>query len=435
MAERLRLLCSLGMVLTAMEPLKRVLVLAPTPFFADRGCHMHIAEQTYALQRRGLEPLIVTYHLGRDLPGLNIRRTVRVPWYRKLGPGPSWHKFYVDPLLLTTAFRAARQFRPHIIHAHLHEGCVLGSVLRQQLGIPLLFDVQGSLTGELLAHRFPLAQPKLLRAAWYALERWIDHLPDALVAQSTEMRQELLERFRVPSERLFMAYDGVNTNVFRPGERDSYLVSRLGIPENRKVIVYLGGLDIYKGVDALLDAFPAILRKVPEAFLLLMGYPHEERYRKRAEELGVAHAVRVTGKIAYEDAPRYLTLGDIAVAPKRSQTEANGKIYTYMACGLPTVAFDTIVNRDILGDLGVYVRPMEDTKGLGEAIVELLRDDERRKALAERVRERAVQEYSWDTVAGRLLDAYEAARTLHGQRHHHMSVHDAHGTVGPNSRF
>lgn len=417
-----------------MNNLERILVLAPTPFFADRGCHMHIAEQAYALQRRGLDVQIVTYRLGRDLPGLNIRRTVRVPWYRKLGPGPSWHKFYVDPLLLGTAFRVARAFQPHIIHAHLHEGCVLGSVLRQQLGVPLLFDVQGSLTGELLAHRFPLAQPTFLRTAWYALERWIDHLPDALVAQSTEMREELLERFHVSTERLFMAYDGVNTNVFRPGERDPYLVSRLGIPENRKVIVYLGGLDIYKGVDALLDAFPGILQKVPQAFLLLMGYPHEEHYRQRARELGVAHAVRITGKIAYEDAPRYLTLGDIAVAPKRSQTEANGKIYNYMACGLPTVAFDTVVNRDILGDLGVYVRPMEDTQGLGEAIAELLHDDERRKALAERVRERAVREYSWDTVAGRLVEAYEAARTLCSTKHK-TSVHDAHGTVGPTSRF
>jgi len=395
-----------------MNPVRRVLILAPTPFFADRGCHMHIAEQAYALQRRGFEVQIVTYHLGRSLPGLNIQRTVRVPWYRKLGPGPSWHKFYVDPLLLGTAFGVARQFRPQIIHAHLHEGCVLGSALRRRLGIPLLFDVQGSLTGELLAHRFPLAQPAVFRRAWYALERWIDHLPDVLAAQSTEMRQELIERFRVPAERLFMAYDGVNTNVFRPGDRDPYLVSHLGIPEGRKVIVYLGGLDLYKGVETLLEAFPAVLRTVPEAFLLLMGYPNEEHYRQRAVALGVAHAVRVTGKIAYEDAPRYLTLGDIAVAPKRSQTEANGKIYTYMACGLPTVAFDTVMNRDILGNLGVYVRSMGDTTGMAEALIELLRDDERRRVLAERVRERTVREYSWDAVAGRLVEAYEAARVF-----------------------
>lgn len=417
-----------------MSSLQRVLVLAPTPFFADRGCHMHIAEQAYALQRRGLEAQIVTYHLGRDLPGLTIHRTIRVPWYRKLGPGPSWHKFYVDPLLLGTALRVARRFRPQIIHAHLHEGAVLGGILRKTLGVPLLFDVQGSLTGELLAHRFPLVQPPFLRNAWYALEERIDHLPDALVAQSTEMRQELLQRFRVPAEKLFMAYDGVNTNVFKPGERDPYLVSRLGIPRHRKVIVYLGGLDLYKGVETLLDALPEVLRHVPEAFLLLMGYPQEEHYRRRAAELGVAEAVRVTGRIAYEDAPRYLTLGDIAVAPKRSQTEANGKIYTYMACGLPTVAFDTVVNRDILGDLGVYARTLGDTAGLAEAIVELLRDDERRKTLAERVRERAVRDYSWDAVAGRLVEAYEAARTLSSRHGHRESIHEVRATIGARSK-
>ncbi len=386
------------------------MVLAPTPFFADRGCHMHIAEQAYALQRRGLDARIVTYHLGRDLPGLTIHRTVRVPWYRKLGPGPSWHKFYVDPLLFGTALRVARRFRPDVIHAHLHEGCVLGSLLRRRLGIPLLFDVQGSLTGELVAHRFPLARPRLLRRAWLALERRIDHLPDVLVAQSTEMRAELLERFGVPPTRLFMAYDGVNTQVFRPGDRDHVLASRLGIPKDRKVVVYLGGLDLYKGVETLLDAFPAVLRAVPEAFLLLMGYPHEDRYRARAVALGIGDSVRVTGRIPYQEAPRYLTLGDIAVAPKRSQTEANGKIYTYMACGLPTVAFDTVVNRDILGDLGVYVQALDDARGLADSIVALLQNDARRLHLAEQVRARAVRQYSWDQVAERLEAAYAAAR-------------------------
>jgi len=374
---------------------------------------MHIAEQAFALQRRNLELRIVTYHLGRDLPGLNIVRTTPVPWYKKLGPGPSWHKFYVDPLLLATTLRVAREFHPDIIHAHLHEGCVLGSVVSNIRKIPMVFDMQGSLTGELLAHRFPLAQPLLFRKGWYAIERWIDHLPDSILVQSTEMRAELIERFHVAPERIFLAFDGVNTQAFRPTERDEELARSLGIPSGKKVIVYLGGLSPHKGVDILLEAFPAVLREVPNAFLLLMGYPNEERYRARANAMGLADSVRVSGRIPYEAAPRYLTLGDIAVAPKRSQTEANGKIYNYMACGLPTVAFDTVVNRDILGDLGAYVREMEDISGLSEAIVTLLRDDQKRKALSERVREKAVRDYSWDGVAERIAQAYEAAHAFH----------------------
>ncbi|MEX2054887.1 MAG: glycosyltransferase family 4 protein [Candidatus Andersenbacteria bacterium] len=388
---------------------RRILILAPTPFFADRGCHMHIAEQAYALQRLGHEVAIVTYHLGRDLKDLKTYRTVRIPWYRQLGPGPSWHKFYVDPLLLLKALKVARHFKPDIIHAHLHEGCVLGIALKKILGIPLVFDVQGSLTGELIAHNFPLVRSGLLKQWWYGLERFIDNRADVVLAQSTEMRSELLERFKVPSTKLFMAYDGVNTQVFRPGQRDPELVKEFNIPADKKVVVYLGGLSPYKGVDSLLDAFPLVLKAAPNTFLLLMGYPNEEKYRQRVQAMGLTDHVRITGRVPYEEAPRYLTLGDIAVAPKRSQTEANGKIYNYMAAGLPTVAFDTLVNRDILGDLGAYVHGIDDVQGLAAAIIDLLKDDAVRAKLSEEVRRKAVQEYSWDGVARRITEAYAAA--------------------------
>lgn len=370
---------------------------------------MHIAEQAYALTRLGMDVHIVTYHLGRDLAGLPITRTIRVPWYKKLGPGPSWHKFYVDPMLFLTAWRVARRFKPDAIHAHLHEGAVLGKFLSSILRVPLVFDVQGSLTGELIAHRFPLVYPPLDKI-WYALERWIDNQADMVVVQSTEMRQEVAERFGVPEEKIVMAYDGVNTSVFKPGERDLELVKRFGIPRDNRTIVYLGGLSPHKGVDILLEAFPRVLKEIPNAYLLLMGYPHEDEYRAKIQAMGISASAQVTGRVLYEEAPRYLTLGDIAVAPKRSQTEANGKIYNYMACGLPTVAFDTVVNRDILGELGVYVSGLNDTAALAERIIWLLKNDTQRKQLAEQVRAKAVKDYSWDNVAKRLLVAYEKAR-------------------------
>lgn len=385
-------------------------MLAPTPFFADRGAHMHIAEQAYALQRLGLEVLIVTYRLGRDIPGLKTVRTMRTPLYKKLGPGPSWHKFYVDPLLLITAWQMVKKFKPDVIHAHLHEGAVLGMILSRWFHIPMIFDVQGSLTGELIAHKFPLVAPPLDKF-WYALERFLDNRADMVVVQSTEMRQEVEERFGVPKEKIVMAYDGVNTGVFKPGERDVELVERFGIPKDKKTIVYLGGLSPHKGVDILLEAFPRVRKEIPDAYLLLMGYPHEDEYRAKIQAMGLSASAQVTGRVPYEEAPRYLTLGDIAVAPKRSQTEANGKIYNYMACGLPTVAFDTMVNRDILGELGVYVSGFNDVEALAERIIWLLENDTQRKQLAEQVRAKAVKDYSWDNVAKRLLVAYEKAAT------------------------
>ena len=67
----------------------KILMVAPTPFFADRGCHVRILLETNALTAMGHEVLISTYGLGRDLPGIDTVRTQRIPWYRKLAAGPS----------------------------------------------------------------------------------------------------------------------------------------------------------------------------------------------------------------------------------------------------------------------------------------------------------------------------------------------------------
>jgi glycosyltransferase involved in cell wall biosynthesis/SAM-dependent methyltransferase len=338
-----------------------------------------------------------------DLPTV---RLPRLPWYRKLSSGPTWHKFYLDPWLTLKGLQTAWRFKPDVIHAHLHEGCLIGTVISRILDIPLVFDCQGSLTGELLAHNFPLARGPG-RKIWLAIEKWIDRQPAAILAQSTEMREELLKKFKVPSEKLFMAYDGVNTHIFQPNSHSQSLKQELGIAPERTVIIYLGGLQPHKGVGTLLEAFVEINRQYPAAFLLLMGYPEEQKYRQKVKQLGLESDVFVTGRIAFEEAPKYLALGDVAVAPKRSQTEANGKIYHYMASGLPTVAFDTVVSREILGNLGVYAVPEKDATGLAEAIISLLKDPKKRAKLAGQVRERAVKHYSWEQVAARIDKCYQ----------------------------
>jgi 2-polyprenyl-3-methyl-5-hydroxy-6-metoxy-1,4-benzoquinol methylase len=138
-----------------------------------------------------------------------------------------------------------------------------------------------------------------------------------------------------------------------------------------------------------------------------MGYPNEIAYQRLSKQLKIDHRTRITGRVTYQDAPRYLALGDIAVAPKRTQTEANGKIYNYMATGLPTVAFDTVVNRNILGDIGVYTNPAQDYPGLAQAIVRLLDDPDGARAIAGKARVKAVARYSWDHVADRIIAAYQ----------------------------
>lgn len=381
----------------------RILMIAPTPFFADRGAHVRVFEETRALQGLGNEVAICTYHLGRDLPGLEIYRTINVPWYGKLEAGPSLHKLYLDLLLLFKSLSVARRFKPHLIHAHLHEGVGIGYLLCRLLSLPLLGDFQGSLTGELRAHGF-LRGNRYLYSFLHRAEGAIDRLADMAVASSSRVAEELGEKFGV--KEVVVALDGVDTEEFRAGLPCDGLPLR--IPTDKKVVVYLGLLTRYQGLDCLLETIPLVLEEFQRAHFLIMGYPNVKRYRRRAEDLGIAESVTFTGRIDYRLAPRYLALGDVAVSPKLAETESNGKLCNYMASGLATVAFDTPVNREILGQWGVYAR-LGDPASLAKALLKVLKDERGAKELGARLRERAVEWFSWDNTARKLMECY---RTL-----------------------
>jgi glycosyltransferase involved in cell wall biosynthesis len=373
------------------------------PFFAHRGCHVRIYEEARALQEMGCEVEVVTYHLGDDRPGLRAHRTPRIPWYNKLAAGPSWHKLYIDVLLLAKTLAVARRFRPDVIHGHLHEGAAIGWAVGRLLGVPLVGDFQGSLSEEMKEHRF-LSESGWLYRIVARNEGWIDRLPDVAVASCGDVADELRERFHV--DEVVLAFDGVDVGAFRPGVSSDDLAHL--VPPGRRAVVYLGHLSAYQGVDHLLEAVPKVRARVPEAYFLIMGYPNVEAYREKARALGAGAHVAFPGRIDYDEAARYLALGEVAVGPKLSATESNGKLYNYMACALPTVAFDTAPSREILGDLGVYA-PRGDVVALSDAIAGLLSDPEHARRLGERLRQRVVEHFSWHHTAARLLEAYASA--------------------------
>jgi len=385
-----------------------VLKIAPTCFFADYGCHVRILEETHALQQQGSRVTLCTYDLGRDLPELDLRRAPRLPWRGGVHTGPTWHKLYVDVLLGLRAGAATLGHRPDLVHAHLHEGAWLGWFVARARGVPLVFDFQGSLTAEMADHDF-LSRDHPLFRVFRALEHRINHLADAIVTSSANARELLVRDFGVPAERVFALPDCVNTDRFRPlweapPARIAALRDELGIPAGRKVVVYLGLLAEYQGASQLLTAARHLLQIRQDVHFLVMGYPGEARYRRVARDLGIEAHVTFTGRIAYEAAPTYLCLGDVATSPKLSLTEANGKLLNYMAVGLPTVAFDTPVAREILGPLGRFAR-YGDHVSLAEEL-SLLLDDPNAGALGRLLRLRADERFSWRDAAGRLTAIY-----------------------------
>ena len=170
-------------------------------------------------------------------------------------------------------------------------------------------------------------------------------------------------------------------------------------------IVYTGLLAEYQGTGILLQAAEKLVRRGVDVHFLIMGFPGVTTYAQQARNLGIMHRVSFPGKIPYEHIATWLSLGDVAVAPKMSETEGNGKILNYMATGLPVVAFDNPVSREYLGEDGVYA-PAGDVTGLADGIDALLCDAARAQVLGGKLRARAVEKYAWEQSASKIEQAY-----------------------------
>jgi glycosyltransferase involved in cell wall biosynthesis len=179
----------------------------------------------------------------------------------------------------------------------------------------------------------------------------------------------------------------------------------------RRVVVYLGLLAEYQGISLLLQAAQELVESQGDIHFLIMGHPNVEHYRHLAAGMGLSERVTFTGRIPYGEAHRYLRLGDVAVAPKLSATEGSGKLPNYMAMGLPTVAFDTPVSREYLGEWGVYAR-LADHMSLAQAIASVIENQQRAATLARNLRQRAVQLYSCSVLQDRLADLYSSTLAL-----------------------
>jgi len=344
------------------------------------------------------------------VPGLIITRAAG--WLRnhEMPVGSAWRKVALDALLAPVAWAATRRFRPDLIHAYLHEGALIGAFLSRFYRSPLIFDFQGSLTSEMLDHRFISPRSSLLPVL-RRLERWIDSQPQAVLPSSAHAAGLLARDFGVPQDRIHPLLDSVDTDLFRPAtEIDASAQTRLravlNLQPGRLVVVYLGLLAPYQGTDILLRAVKS-LEFQPKPIFLIMGFPFVDHYRRMAAELGIAADVRFTGAIPYEEAPVYLSLGDLAVAPKRSTTEGSGKLLPYMAAALPVVASDLPVHREYLGELGWYYPP-EDEPAMAKTIAVALADSQGRRERGRALRALAAARFSWQRAAALLEQIYRA---------------------------
>lgn len=378
----------------------KILFIAPTPFFADRGCHTQIYDEVTTLQKLGHEVIVCTYGLGRDVEGIKTVRTINFPWYKKLSAGPSKTKILLLPFMFGTTFKTMLKFKPDIVHASLHEGALIGWGCRFIFKSPqYVFDIQGSLTGESLQHKF-IKQGKFGYRLLLLLEKFIVTRQFDIVFNNN-MEKEILN-LGVKEENYKKLRFGVNTDIFFPRAPDQKLAEEYDIDLSRPRILYMGLLEEYQGIDVLMEAIEKSVQKVPDLLAIIIGYPNVEKYKSLARERELQNNIRFLGKVDYKKVPDYLSLSSVAIAPKIAPTEGDGKLYNYLAMGMMVIAFDRDVALEVMGDAGMYAK-FNDATSLAEKIVEVVNNVPLQKEYGKKAREHALNELSL-MVYGRELE-------------------------------
>jgi glycosyltransferase involved in cell wall biosynthesis len=393
----------------AAEQRQTVLHIAPTPFFADRGCHIRIRNEVEALRPYPYRLIVCTYHHGGDVEGVDIRRIPAVPGYTKLDAGYSPFRFLADFFLFFLVLKTAWQERPTLLHCHLHEGALIGWAVKLCLfwrKMRVLMDMQGSLSGELAAYK-AFGSLSFLLGIFRTIEGVICRMPDFFFCSSQQSCQVLEKEFKISTEKILLLQDVVPDVFFEvapeqvlPKNRFQVQVQDM-IPQDKQIILYTGSLLPGKGVQHIFQAMELLCAQREDLFFVLVGYPLED-----AEQYVRQHQLEqfclLPGQVPYCDLSDWLALGDLALEPKEADScEASGKMLHYMAAGLPVVCFATENNRKMLGECAYYA-PSSDGLGLAAGIGDVLSEKEQARCRGEKGREQVRAQYS-STAVGQLL--------------------------------
>jgi phosphatidylinositol alpha-1,6-mannosyltransferase len=196
---------------------------------------------------------------------------------------------------------------------------------------------------------------------------------------------------------------GIDTAHFIPQPDAMQKRKELGL-QDKKIIISVGRLVHRKGQDNLIQAMPAVLKKIPNAHLLLVG---EGPYRKHLEKLvmksSLEQNVTFAGRIMYDRLPSYLSAADLFAMPSRSrffglEVEGLGIVYLEAsACGIPVVAGNSGGAPDAVleGVTGLCVDGTN-IEQITAAIVEICSDAERASHMGAAGRNWIVNQWRWD---------------------------------------
>jgi alpha-maltose-1-phosphate synthase len=312
-----------------------------------------------------------------------------------------------------------------VVHSHTWYANLAGHLAR------LLFGVPHVATAHSLEPLRPWKAEQL--GGGYALSSWCERTAleaaDAVIAVSASMRRDVLAAYpSLHPDRVGVVHNGIDTDQYVP-DHDTDVLDRLGVDPNRPTAVYVGRITRQKGLPYLLRAarsFP------PQAQLVLLTGPPDTpevaaEVRRWTSDLrqGRDGVVWVPEMLPRRDVIQVLTHSTVFVCP--SVYEPLGIVnLEAMACetavvatatgGIPEVVVDgstglLVPIAQAVDRTGTPLDPDRFAADLAAAVNELLTDPSRATAMGRAGRQRAIEHFSWATVAERTFDIYRSVLT------------------------
>jgi len=382
-------------------PTRRILVVAPQPFYQDRGTPIAIRQVLLALSELGRSVDVLTYPIGMgvDIPGVRIFRSANPLRFESVSIGLSARKVVLD-LTLTMALRSllARE-RYACVHA-VEEAAFPAAIFARQRGIPLLYDMQSS-----MAEQLSQLGPLNLRPTRWMLgvaERWLLTQADIVVTSAG----------LAPRVRRMVPQSTVREWHFpsAPTGADPREVARLrqslGLGPRDRVVLYSGTFEAYQGLPELIGAIPLVRQRVPEVTFVFVGAEPSEPELATAAPHIESGALRVLDRQPRHEMPAFLAMADVLVSARAYGGNLPLKIFDYLAASRPIVATDIPTHRTVLSEeRAVLVAPRTDA--LAEGILGVLADPERAQRLAAAGRQYAKTHLGWGRFVQAVSELYD----------------------------
>jgi glycosyltransferase involved in cell wall biosynthesis len=382
----------------------RILLVAPQPFYQERGTPIAVRMLVEALCGQGHAVDLLTYHEGADLEieGLTILRTPALPGLRHVPIGISWKKLVCDLLISGRLLGLALTRRYDVIHA-VEEAVFPAILLRSSARARVVYDMD-SMLGESLVSKWRLLRPveRMLRA----LERAFIRRADAVFAVCKDLARHVT--VDAPGVPVFLIEDvALPAQAFSGGAEPLRELLAIRGP----LALYVGNFQRYQGVEQVVRAM-ALLPQTFDLTLVLIGGTQEDVARMRAlvRKLHLEERVYLLGPRPLAQLTSFLSQADILVSPRLRGCNTPMKIYSYMNSGRAILATRIRSHTQVIDDdSALLVEPT--AQALAKGLATLAMDEGLRARLGSAARRRASERYSLEAFREKVRAAYQTLET------------------------